>query len=303
MTKSVILKPDSSWSIYVGDKEVPKACSILSQFSSPLSSNSELSSLIKDIDQATICPGNPEEKFITICHMHGGRIKAAWGNRDTIAFVDNSPVVDSTGKGYSCTVRRVDCNVICEHTGQYPQHCKACQTFRSTLRASVSRQKGDSHDHTSADSHTRYCLPPVDLISCTLVDNLYLLTWSYTWGILFIMIWVMPRVIITSCVTWLRRPLLNCVRPVLPPHQSCYSDLSVSDLLSSPLWFSTLVTFLSCLYNIEVAFNIASEFVRARMCSARIAGWHMLVRLDVPFKSTKKNTCKPSQTLMQWLRH
>ena len=47
MTKSVVLKPNGSWSVYAGSKEVPKACSILSQFSSPLSSNSELSSLIK----------------------------------------------------------------------------------------------------------------------------------------------------------------------------------------------------------------------------------------------------------------
>lgn len=158
MTKSVVLKPDGSWSVYVGKREVPKACNILSQFSSPLLSNSELLSLIKYIDRATICPGNPEEKFVTICQMRGGSIKGARGNGDTIAFVDNSSVVDSTGKGYSCTVRRVDCDVICEHTGQYPLRCKECQTFRSTLRASVSRQKGDSHDHTSAGSHTHYCI-------------------------------------------------------------------------------------------------------------------------------------------------
>ena len=117
-----------------------------------ISTSDDLLRLIKAIDEATLCPGNPDEKFITICQARGGKLKGAGGARD-VAFIDDSPVVDTTGKAYDCTVRRVDCELLCEHSGQYPLRCNSYQPYRSTLHSAVSRQKVDS---TSASSHAPY---------------------------------------------------------------------------------------------------------------------------------------------------
>ena len=166
VTRSVTLNPDHTWSVFIGGKKVPETCSILTRFSSSVTSDIVLSKLIKGIDEAVCCPGNPEEKFVTVCQMRGGSIKGTRGAGDRVAFIDSSPVVDSSGKCYNITVRRVDCEVICERAGQYPLRCTSCQAFRSTLRSSVSRLKTDSHDHTprtSASSHTSYRnLTPVE---------------------------------------------------------------------------------------------------------------------------------------------
>ena len=131
-----------------------ETCSVLAQFSPPtcISMSDDLLRLIKAIDEATLCPGNPDEKFITICQARGGKLKGAGGAGD-VAFIDASPVVDTTGKAYDCTVRRIDCELLCERSGQYPLRCNSCQPYRSTLRSAVSRQKVDS---TSASSHTPY---------------------------------------------------------------------------------------------------------------------------------------------------
>lgn len=58
------------------------------------------------------------------------------GHGDTVAFIDSTAVVDSEERSYSCSVRRVDCEIICiSHT-----RCKQCNSFRDTLRCSLSRQ-------------------------------------------------------------------------------------------------------------------------------------------------------------------
>ena len=154
MTRSLIVDSDHTWIAYVGSKKIPETCSVLSQFSPPtcISTSDDLLRLIKVIDEATLCPGNPDEKFITICQARGGKLKGAGGAGD-VAFIDASPVVDTTGKVYDCTVRRIDCELLCERSGQYPLRCNSCQPYRSTLRSAVSRQKVDS---TSASSHTPY---------------------------------------------------------------------------------------------------------------------------------------------------
>ena len=99
-----------------------------------ISTSNDLLRLIKAINEATLCLGNPDEKFITICQARGGKLKGAGGAGD-VAFIDASPVVDTTGKAYDCTVRRVDCELLCERSGQYPLRCNSCQPYRSTLHS------------------------------------------------------------------------------------------------------------------------------------------------------------------------
>ena len=51
-------------------------------------------------DDAVLCPGNPEHKFIAICQARGGAIKGERGCGDIVAFVDHSLVFDASGNYY-----------------------------------------------------------------------------------------------------------------------------------------------------------------------------------------------------------
>ena len=68
--------------------------------------------MIKVIDSAFLCTGNPDERFVAACKDKGGSLRGAWGNGDVIAFIDKSSVTDHSGKQYQCTVRRVDCDML-----------------------------------------------------------------------------------------------------------------------------------------------------------------------------------------------
>ena len=157
VTASIILDSDCTWNVYVGGKKLPETCDVRARFrSSPLTYD-KLTDMMKAIDNSVLCPGNPDEKFVSVCKDKGGIVRGARGNGDVVAYLDNSVVTDHSGKQYECTVRRVDCDMLCEKTTQHHLRCKSCQSFRSTLRSVVSRRSSKSDGHTSASSHTRYC--------------------------------------------------------------------------------------------------------------------------------------------------
>ena len=144
------------WTACVGDKKVPDACDVLARFRSSPLIDDKLSDMIKAVDNAVLCPDNPDEKFVSAYKDEGGCMRGGRGNGDVVAFIDKSSVADHSGKQYQYTVRRVDCDMLCERSSQYPLRCKSCQSMRSTLRSLVSCQSNESDSHTSASSHTRY---------------------------------------------------------------------------------------------------------------------------------------------------
>ena len=67
--------------------------------------------------------------------------------------------MDLSGQSCSSTVRRVDCDLLCERVIGMSRRCKVCQAFRTTLRSATRRcKKLEEHidDHTQPTSHTRY---------------------------------------------------------------------------------------------------------------------------------------------------
>ena len=64
------------------------------------------------------------------------------GNGDVIASIDNSVVTDHSGKQYQCTVRRADCDILCEKSSQYPLRCIS---FKSTIRSHIKVMRGQPH--------------------------------------------------------------------------------------------------------------------------------------------------------------
>ena len=53
-------------------------------------------------------------------------MRGARGNGDVVAFIDKSSVTDHSAKQYQRTVRRVDCDMLCERASQYPLYAANC---------------------------------------------------------------------------------------------------------------------------------------------------------------------------------
>ena len=158
VTASVILDSDLTWTAYVGDKKVPDTCNVLARFQSSPLTDDKLSDMIKAIDNAVLCPGNPDEKFVSACKDKGGCVRGARGNGDVVAFIDKSSVTDHSGNQYQCTVRGgggwiVTCYVRDLASTHYAANHVSRQDQRFAHRSLV---KVMSDSHTSASSHTRY---------------------------------------------------------------------------------------------------------------------------------------------------
>ena len=107
VTTSIRINADLSWSVYTNGKEVPATCSILTSYPQVISSRSVVAHMIQDVSQAVICPGNPDEDFVSLCKMRGSVMKGNRGSTDTVAFIDCNSVIDLKGQT----------NVYCETCG------------------------------------------------------------------------------------------------------------------------------------------------------------------------------------------
>ena len=80
--------------MHIGDKKVPDTCDVLARFQSyPLTDKD----MMKVIDNAFLCPGNPDERFVAACKDKGGSLRGARGNGDVIAFIDKSSFTVKSG--------------------------------------------------------------------------------------------------------------------------------------------------------------------------------------------------------------
>ena len=156
VSKRVRVYNNYSWSVLVQDHKVDDSCDVLSHFPQTFETSNQISMVVKSVDRAFICPGNPDQRFVDVCQSKGGTISGQSGNGDTVAFIDKHGVIDSRGQSYPCTVRRVDCDFLCSPSAQCPQRCRSCQVLRTTLRSSISRSTNTSDARTNPSSHTQY---------------------------------------------------------------------------------------------------------------------------------------------------
>ena len=156
VTKRVRVYTNCSWSVLIREHRVPDTCSVLAHFPQTLETSNQISAVVETVNQAFICPGNPDQKFVDVCQNKGGTLNGQRGNGDPVAFIDKHGVIDFSGQKYPCTVRRVDCDFLCGRSAQFPQRCRSCQVFRSTLRSSVSRSSYAGGTRTNVSSHTPY---------------------------------------------------------------------------------------------------------------------------------------------------
>jgi hypothetical protein len=120
---SVVVSCDMSWSVHFHGVKVPAACKVLANFPLVIAAFSVVMKLVQCVDQAVICPGSSDEEFVTLCQKRGGTIKGQRGYGETVVFVDERPVIDSRGESHPRTVRRVDCDILCEPSGRNPLRC------------------------------------------------------------------------------------------------------------------------------------------------------------------------------------
>jgi hypothetical protein len=142
-----------SWNVFFHDRRVPTRNPLLSGFPHYITSSDFALELLTAVDTAFVCTGNPDEKFINICSMRGGEVRGDRGHGDVVACIDKSSVTDASGKVFSCSVRRKDCELLCIQPGR----CTSCKIFRASLRKTLSRhQKESVLDPTATNSHTSY---------------------------------------------------------------------------------------------------------------------------------------------------
>ena len=49
--------------------------------------------MLQDVSQAVICPGNPDEEFISLCKTRGSIMKGNRGSTETVAFNVRNPLL------------------------------------------------------------------------------------------------------------------------------------------------------------------------------------------------------------------
>ena len=84
------------------------------------------------MDKCTVCPGNPEKRFVEMADSQKGQFKDSHG-RVTVQ-VDDDFLVRLNGTIYHRTVRTSTCSILCKG-----EKCDSCKTYRPKLRAMHSR--------------------------------------------------------------------------------------------------------------------------------------------------------------------
>ena len=132
ISHSIMINSDMTWNVYVhGNKVLCRRNTPLSQFPDRLSAES-LQSLISIVDSASVCPGNPDEKFIRMVKAKKGVVKSA--NGEKTAAIDDAFQVSLNDEIYQQTIRTTNCSLLVHGT-----KCQACTDYRSHLRAMYSR--------------------------------------------------------------------------------------------------------------------------------------------------------------------
>ena len=90
VSSSVALHEDGTWTTFFTGKKIPPSNELLTTF--PLKiTPSALQSLILSIDNAVLCPGNPDAEYVSICRgRKDGKMSGDRGFGQTIAFIDES---------------------------------------------------------------------------------------------------------------------------------------------------------------------------------------------------------------------
>ena len=133
VTHSLVVTQDLSWTLTVHGKKVdPQTCSALSCTPSTLST-ATLQTLLSILDTAAVCPGHPDQQFLSMLEAKKGKLSSRDGCT-VVAYVDSYCPVTLNGETYPKTVRYSSCEMVVGGA-----KCPSCVTYRNSLRKSYHR--------------------------------------------------------------------------------------------------------------------------------------------------------------------
>ena len=137
ISHSIMINSDMTWNVYVhGNKVLCRRNTPLSQFPDRLSAES-LQSLISIVDSASVCPGNPDEKFIHMVKAKKGVVKSV--NGEKTAAIDDAFQVSLNGEIYQQTIRTTNCSLLVH--GTKCQACRLSVASKSNVQSVVTQQR------------------------------------------------------------------------------------------------------------------------------------------------------------------
>ena len=132
ITHTLCVQDDLTWTVFIhGNKLHQISNTPLSGISSTLSPLS-LQKLISILDEACICPGNPDSQFLPMATAHKGVFVS--GSGEEKARLEKDFQVILNGDVYHQTIRTATCSLL---VGQ--GKCSSCKSYRPQLRAMYSR--------------------------------------------------------------------------------------------------------------------------------------------------------------------
>ena len=166
---AIKIAEDFSWTLQVHSRSIePHACSILSAVPQSLVSAKLVGQLICQVEQSSICQGNPDEKFISLAASRKGifvRHSGRWACKflcmyihctccphiiATVCYVclrliGNEVVARSELQPHK-TIRHSQCELLVEGG----KRCSFCASHRITLRVLLGRHDGNTTPQTSS---------------------------------------------------------------------------------------------------------------------------------------------------------
>lgn len=129
---SVTIQEDLSWSVFVYGHNLTTFNETPLSLVPQVVNLSSLLSIMTILDQSHLCPGNPDEIFLSMASSRKGQFLAS--NKDVKASVENHTNVFFNNTLYASTIRTASCSLLVQG-GQ----CLSCKKYRGQLRAMYSR--------------------------------------------------------------------------------------------------------------------------------------------------------------------
>lgn len=116
VTSSVNIYSDMSWDVFFHDR-LRCLQRIYSYHVFRITSSNAAIKLLP-VDSTFPCIGNPDEKFVSMCNMRGDEVRGDKGHGDVVAYIDKTSVTDVSGKVFSFSVCRKDCELLISKPGR-----------------------------------------------------------------------------------------------------------------------------------------------------------------------------------------
>ena len=101
-------------------------CQPISRFPTVLSPH-HLKRLLNILDRSTVCPGQPDKRFVTMAKARKGELCGK--DKTIVAKLDSHYSVILNGMQYPCTIRPNNCSILCLGV-----KCLSCVEYRASLR-------------------------------------------------------------------------------------------------------------------------------------------------------------------------